>query len=628
MKKLLAVLSIFALFSCAKEKGPGGDFSLSALMPGATSRTVLGAKSDGKYPVLWSSGDCIRVNGVDSKALSALSAGGSEAVFSFSEGLQAPYNALYGAAGGDDIFEIPSVQEFSDGNIRKGCAPMYSTGSLTSLRMHHLSCIISLPLSGSATVTGLSLSSLDGLPLCGRFRMKKDGNVFSGEADAVFSPACIEMTVPDGGVDISGGRTFCFAIRPQALTKGLNIDVYCSDGRRMNLVAFAGETLNEGLVYEFPRTSFTPSTEPVTLISSYASLKEFAALVASGEKYLHARLAADIEAAADWVPLEGFTGDFDGGGYCISGLKTAFANELRGCVRNLVLDSSISISSKDDITGSESVYWAGILANRIYTGGLVSGCKVRGSISYSQWGTNLAVGAIAGYAPRGTLENCEISASVHVTGNGGGAIYAGGVVGYIYSSADPVNIRGCLCTGNMVLDGTFKSVSAGGIAGNVNSPHLAVISRNSFSGTVTLAPTAVLKGDVNIGGIVGSSLYDIADCTFDGEISLLAASTAAHNIGGIAGNVKVSSVSGCLNGGRIRGESESAGVVRCGGIAGYVQPDGAAVTATDFSGCVFSGEIGLSFLSHSTVYAKAIAGLCTAEYSETDCVDKGIISVI
>ena len=109
-------------------------------------------------------------------------------------------------------------------------------------------------------------------------------------------------------------------------------------------------------------------------------------------------MTADIAADNSWTPMEGFTGDFDGGGHTISGLKKAFVNELQGCIRNLTVDADISISSKDDIAGDESIYWAGILTNRMYTGALISNCVAKGSLSYSQWGKELRAGAFCAAA--------------------------------------------------------------------------------------------------------------------------------------------------------------------------------------------------------------------------------------
>ena len=376
MRKNLYILGLFVatlLFSCSKgnpETQEPGDFTLEVSMPTqAVTKTVLGTKMAGEYPVLWGVGDYITVNGVQSRALTALEAGGSTAVFHFSQAVKTPYRVQYGRA-------VPASQLYSEGNIRGFYAPMQAVSYDASFTLRHQACILRIPLSGSVSVAGISVSSLDDTPLC-------EGGP-------------VHLTMPAGGVSISSAKTFCIALQPATLSKGLKVEIVSTTGTRMGLTSFVGETLEAGMVYEFPSTAFSANELPVTVISTYAQLKDFAALVASGEKYLEARLVADITADGTWTPLDSFSGDFDGGGYAVSGLQKAFINELCGCVRNLTVDGNITITTKDDIVGDETVYWAGILTNRMYTGALVSNCTVKGSISYTQWGgKEIRVGSFA-----------------------------------------------------------------------------------------------------------------------------------------------------------------------------------------------------------------------------------------
>ena len=558
-------------FSCSKE-GQGliseGDYTLEVSMPQVISKTVLGARSAGEYPVLWSVGDYISVNGVQSRALTALEAGGSTAVFHFSQSIKTPYRVQYGTS-------VPSSQLYSEGNIRAFCAPMQAVSYGASFTMQHQACILRIPLNGSVTVAGISVSSLDGVPLC------EGGTV------------CLAM--PAGGVNISSVRTFCMALQPAVLSKGLKVEIVSTTGTRMCFTSFVGQTLEAGKVYDFPSTTFEANEMPVTVISSYAQLKDFAALVASGEKYLEARLAADITADGTWTPIGSFSGDFDGGGYSISGLQKAFVNELCGCIRNLTVDGSITITSKIDIVDDEAVYWAGILTNRMYTGALVSNCVVKGSISYSQWGKELRVGAVCGYAARGTIENCVNRAAVSVAGDGSGAVKAGGLLGMAYSSADIISITDCRSEGAMCLSGTLKNPEVGGIAGQFNPASASVLSGCCFSGSLTFEPGSVISGNINLGGIAGS--------------------------------VKTSSITGCLSSGDIAARSSSAGTVRAGGILGNAQSygDDSSITIAD---CCFIGSLTIGITTHSTLNVNPITGLySTATHTESGCESTGTITV-
>lgn len=572
MRKQLYILSVLAtaLLSCTRqEQASSGDFVLEVSMPETLTKTVLGLKAAGVYPVLWSVGDYITVNGVPSKPLTALEAGAATAVFHFSAPIKTPYHVQYGT-------EVPAFQQYTEGNICAFSAPMQATSYEAAFTLKHQACVLSLPLSGSVTVAGISVSAIDGTPLSGG--------------------GTVQLTMPGGGVSISSAKTFCLALRPAYLEKGLSIDVYTTEGTRMNLISFVGESLTAGTVYEFPETVFKANAHPLTVIADYAQLKAFAGRVAAGEKYLQARMTADITADDSWTPLEGFTGDFDGGGYTLSGLKKAFANELQGCIRNLTVEADIKISSKDDIVGEESVYWAGIITNRMYTGALISNCVAKGSLTYNQWGKELRAGAFCGYAARGSIEHCTNQASISVTGDGSAAVQAGGIVGRVYASGDQVTIIGCTNEGSLSLSGTLKTTEAGGIVGQFQP-----------------ISTSILSG-----------------CSFTGEISFESGSTlsGAMNLGGIAGSVKTASIADCSSAGTMTVNSSSSGAIRSGGILGQAQSygDGSDI---GLAGCTFSGALTIHVPSHGTLNTNAITGLySTATHTETGCVNSGTITVL
>ena len=567
---IIGISLVLAILSCAKQEQPAmEEVVLEVSMPQTVTKTVLGLKAAGVYPVLWSVGDYITVNGVQSRPLTALEAGSTTAVFHFSAPIKTPYHVQYGT-------EVPSAQQYTNGNICAFSAPMQVTSYETAFTLKHQACVLSLPLSGSVTVAGISVSAIDGTPLSGG--------------------GTVQLTMPGGGVSISSAKTFCLALRPVYLEKGLSIDIYTTEGTRMNLISFVGENLTAGTVYEFPETVFKANAHPVTVIANFTQLKAFAEKVAAGEKYLQARMTANIQADNTWTPLEGFTGDFDGGGYTLSGLSKAFANELQGCIRNLTVDADITIASKDDIAGDESVYWAGIITNRMYTGALISNCVAKGSLSYSQWGKELRAGAFCGYAPRGSIEHCTNQASISVTGDGSAAVQAGGIVGRVYASGDQVNIIGCTNEGSLSLSGTLKTTEAGGIVGQFQP-----------------ISTSILSG-----------------CSFTGEISFESGSTlsGAMNLGGIAGSVKTASIADCSSAGTMTVNSSSSGAIRAGGILGNAQSygDGSDIGLT---GCTFSGALTINVPSHGTLYTNAFTGLySTATHTETGCVNTGTITVL
>ena len=575
MRKNLYIIGLLLatlLLSCSKqtwEPTVAEDFTLTVSMPEAVTKTVLGTKSDGEYPVLWGVGDYITVNGVKSRALTILEAGRTTAVFHFSQSIKTPYRVQYGTS-------VPASQLYTEGNIRGFYVPMQAVSYDASFALQHQACILRLPLSGSGVkVAGVSVSALDGTPLC-------EGG-----------PVC--LTMPAGGVSISSARTFCIVLQPTVLAKGLKLEIVSTTGDRMCLTSFVGETLVAGKVYEFPSTAFTANEMPITAISTYSQLKDFAALVASGEKYLEARLVSDITADGTWTPMGSFYGDFDGGGYTISGLQKAFINELCGCARNLTVDGDITITSKDDIMGDESIYWAGILTNRMYTGALVSNCVVKGTISYRQWGKAVRVGAICGYAVRGTVENSTSDADISVIGDGSASVEAGGLIGRAYSSSELLSVKNSSYNGLISLSGSLKSLYLGGIVGLFDPAVASTFADNHFSGQIISADNSVLIGD---------------SC-----------------VGGLAGAVKISALDGCSSDGEILLRASSAGNVYAGGILGRAQSysDGNSIA---LSSCSFKGNLMVDITTYSNIKANPITGLySTAIHTETDCETGGSVVV-
>ena len=101
---LLAVVAVVA-FSCTTDTtqdlgvGLGNNGGLTEItLSLEASRTQLGEKAGDLYPLQWSEGDKISVNGVESNALSAEDVGKTTATFSVAGTPAKPYCIAYPAA--------------------------------------------------------------------------------------------------------------------------------------------------------------------------------------------------------------------------------------------------------------------------------------------------------------------------------------------------------------------------------------------------------------------------------------------------------------------------------------------------------------------------------------------------
>ena len=141
MKKyIFSFAALVLLVSCVREKeapsvreGKYVEFTV-----GIDTKTALGEKVGNTYPNLWSTGDVISVNGVESIPLGDEYDGASSAVFSVLE-VEAPYHAVYPASAladysdGDATFVIPSEQTWKSNTYDPAAFLVTTVTSSTSL---------------------------------------------------------------------------------------------------------------------------------------------------------------------------------------------------------------------------------------------------------------------------------------------------------------------------------------------------------------------------------------------------------------------------------------------------------------------------------------------------------------
>ena len=106
MKIFMAVVAGMFAFACATdatedlgvkiEGDKGGVYEVAISLE--ESRTQLGEKVDGIYPLYWSEGDAISINGINSLPLVA--GGEANATFNFSQAVARPFCVVYPATAG------------------------------------------------------------------------------------------------------------------------------------------------------------------------------------------------------------------------------------------------------------------------------------------------------------------------------------------------------------------------------------------------------------------------------------------------------------------------------------------------------------------------------------------------
>lgn len=294
----------------------------------------------------------------------------------------------------------------------------------------------------------------------------------------------------------------------------------------------AGKFYNITLDYD---PGYTEVSEGNYTVDNEKGLKNLAKLVNNGETNINITLTGDITLTGEWTPIgtesRPYTGNFDGGGHTITGLKIDKSGTdyvgLIGClgsggkVQDVTL-TNISVSGANCVGGIagqnygtvENCSVNGTVTGKGFTDtggiagsnyGTISGCSAEGTVTGS-----VNVGGIAGLgAPNydtgtgsligSTIEGCHSTAAVS------GISSVGGVLGNLGNNSF---LMACYSTGNVTA--TLTTGYVGGVVG-INS-----------QGTVTgcYHATGTVSGQGNVGGIVGENyIGTVAACYWDSNLS-------------------------------------------------------------------------------------------------------------
>ena len=158
--KLLMSVVLLATFACVQDPtesqapivvGPGSGSgevqTLQVSMPVPT-RTELGEKVDGKYPVSWCESDVLAVNGKPTTGITIYKETPNVAVFDMPMGITIPFHLVYPYPGEDVAVETGSgkypvvfsaEQKHTEGTFAPNSAPMYGwTTGFEEIQMEHL----------------------------------------------------------------------------------------------------------------------------------------------------------------------------------------------------------------------------------------------------------------------------------------------------------------------------------------------------------------------------------------------------------------------------------------------------------------------------------------------------------
>ena len=257
MRKLfvLAAAAALALVSCNVEQ----EVDAPVVPAGKTvvfsaelthTRTALGDKNGSAYPVLWSAGDIVSVNGIASSPIDNSFAGTANAEFTV-EGVSAPYyaavpsSAFFDYSSGFATVNLPAEQTWAEGSYDPAAYLLIGKSSTESIAFNPSVALFSLtPVENNGLkFKSVKLQALDSnIQLAGEFVTDFE-TMSPGQTGTDY----VTVTSADG---VPGGKPFILAFMPADFsTEGFRIVITDENGGTMTRTAKPNKAYEAGKIY-------------------------------------------------------------------------------------------------------------------------------------------------------------------------------------------------------------------------------------------------------------------------------------------------------------------------------------------------------------------------------------------
>lgn len=224
-------------------------------------------------------------------------------------------------------------------------------------------------------------------------------------------------------------------------------------------------------------------------------------------------LQNDIQLSGDWTMVGEFTGDLDGKGFTVTGLKINAAAANSGWVKtNKGTIHDLKFADVDITTTQSFGTIAGV------NQGVIRDVEVSGKIVCTHTG-DLLGGIVGDNLAQGVIENCYVN--LDMTASCG---MVGGIAGRNKGTGGGAIVRNCTSEGTLTVTGSKTRIA--GIVGRGEGPDL-------IKGCLSsMTITATTSGANGVGGIFGANNNNdmkIEECMFTGTVK------SGNDVGGIAG---------------------------------------------------------------------------------------------
>ena len=551
-KIFMAVVLLAGVTSCVQDttvdEGSGFNPTTTFTVSVDDTRTHLGEKDGEAYPVYWSVGDKLSVNGIESAPLAEVEEGSVKGIFQISGLVDGPYKASYPATAEAGKVLFAAQQSYKEGTFSEGAAVMYGESDNMTIAMQHASGVLQFPIK-AAEGEVVALKKVIVTNVNGKLAGLYTAEIIEGElALAADATATSSISYDCGELELSAEPVKLHIAVPAGEYAELKVSLLSTDNQVMNfkIVATGDKAIKPGIVREFNKTTgITFSGNDATFqLTDSESLMEFAKLCADGGfAYSGAKVMNSFtfdSATYTWIPVEGFVDglDFDGGNFTITGLTDALFGEAKANVRNLTVNSTLS---KSDAGNAHA-----IIANTF--AGTMTNCVAKGSIEHTALtGTGTIAGVIGAASGDVALDNVKNEATVTATPASKATARIGGVMGKSGVSKNTLTFTNCSNSGNITTTAAATDAGEtviGGLIAIFASGEQATIEGCSNSGNITTNHNQA-SGELITGGLVGSTkmptttgLYGEQYNTNSGDILINSTVPSSFTIGGVIGRTE------------------------------------------------------------------------------------------
>ena len=609
MKRLSIIIGLALVMltaACSKEAttdlNPSFKTIIGVDIECPDSRTYIGQPNvDGTYPVLWSEGDKVAVNGVE-VAVDAKYVGTSRLKLEVAAAEE--YKLAYPAENiKDELLTVSEVQKFVEGSFAVGSGVLVGYSQTEDIKLKNLYGYLKFSVTNAANVNRITVVAKGGESISGTFNIDYKGATISALAGKDIIRVT-DVTATDGVA------TVVVAVPAGEYAEGFTVKIQDkSNGTMTKSLKGAGATVEAGVIYTMPQLSFAKSTTE-SLIMTANDFVDFIALVngdAGYDKWVNSdgevKLGADIDlTGVNLKQIKSFGGKFNGQGFALKNWKTTLPlfGEIvaGGVVKNLVIDSSCCLTPDMADANTHVGVIAGILR------GLLDGCVNNSDITITGSLTNSAkrFGCVvaSGYGRiRNCINNGDLICNFTAIDQ---AFYMGGIVGYYNPESGKGQgeefMKDCINNGDIkiICDDEPSKAYIGGVLGSTTlSNQYETVDGKNVAKAVTCEGTIIRcynNGEVyyefrklgsgtytNVGGVVGYAQAVILDCENRGKVSFITpidSETAATRpaVGGVVAST-IFSLNNCINRGEVfvEGTWASAGTAGYQGTGGQVQPN-------------------------------------------------------